>query len=165
MALESSSLGPVAAFLSGMVSFLSPCVLPLVPGYVPFIAGTAAREPASASGTRWTPPLLALVFVLGFATVFISLGATTSVIGGLLLQYGREAVIVGGVVIMLFGLLMWGSRASVGSSATSAGTPIGQAVDHSLCVRAWTGVRLCLDALHRPRVGSHSGLVCGYRRI
>jgi cytochrome c-type biogenesis protein len=108
MTPESSSLGPIAAFLAGMVSFLSPCVLPLVPGYVSFIAGTSMRESATASGKRWTPLLLALIFVLGFATVFIALGATASVISDLLLQYRREEAIVGGLVIMLFGMLMLG---------------------------------------------------------
>ena len=108
MTPESSSLGPIAAFLTGMVSFLSPCVLPLVPGYVSFIAGTSMRESATASGKRWTPLLLALIFVLGFATVFIALGATASVISDLLLQYRREEAIVGGLVIMLFGMLMLG---------------------------------------------------------
>jgi cytochrome c-type biogenesis protein len=106
MALDSSGLGPIAAFAAGVVSFLSPCVLPLVPGYVSFIAGTAAREQGAAVSTRWTPPLLALAFVLGFSTVFTALGATASAVGSLLLQYRREASVLGGGMIVLFGLLM-----------------------------------------------------------
>lgn len=105
--IEGPGLGPVTAFAAGIVSFLSPCVLPLVPGYVSFIAGTAAREQATAK-SRWASPLLALLFVLGFSTVFIALGATASVLGGLLLQFRREASVVGGVVITVFGLLMLG---------------------------------------------------------
>lgn len=113
MALDASALGPVTAFAAGIVSFLSPCVLPLVPGYVSFIAGTAAREEAAAK-TRWASPLLALLFVLGFSTVFVALGATASALGGLLLQYRREASVAGGVVIAVFGLLMLGMPSTFG---------------------------------------------------
>lgn len=113
MALDLAGLGPVTAFAAGVVSFLSPCVLPLVPGYVSFIAGTAARDEAAAK-PRWAPPLLALLFVLGFSTVFVALGATASALGGLMLQYRREASVVGGVVIMLFGLLMLGIPSPLG---------------------------------------------------
>lgn len=108
MAVEASGLGPVTAFAAGIVSFLSPCVLPLVPGYVSFIAGTAVRDQAATAKARWASSLLALLFVLGFSTIFVALGATASAIGGLLLQYRREASVTGGVVIMVFGLLMLG---------------------------------------------------------
>ena len=102
-----SSFGPVAAFLGGMASFLSPCVLPLVPGYVSYIAGTASLGQAGQS-PRWPATLLATLFVLGFATVFVALGATASAAGQFLLQYRRQATIAGGLVIILFGLLMLG---------------------------------------------------------
>lgn len=112
--MEAFALGPLTAFAAGVVSFLSPCVLPLVPGYVSFIAGTAAQEQTAAARAPWASSLLALLFVLGFSTVFVALGATASAIGGLLLQYRREASVVGGVVIMVFGALMLGSLNSFG---------------------------------------------------
>lgn len=114
MAFETVGLGPVTAFAAGIVSFLSPCVLPLVPGYVSFIAGTAGRDQAKSDDSRWRSSLLSLVFVLGFSAVFIAMGATASALGGLLLQYRREASVVGGVVIMAFGLLMLGTPRMLG---------------------------------------------------
>ncbi len=105
---EATHIGPLAAFAAGIASFLSPCVLPLVPGYVSYIAGTAGQESSPAKKRRWPPLALASLFVLGFAAVFISLGATASAAAQFLLQYRREATVVGGVVIMVFGLLMLG---------------------------------------------------------
>lgn len=105
---EASHIGPLAAFAAGVASFLSPCVLPLVPGYVSYIAGTASQERTAVQIGRWPPLALAALFVAGFATVFISLGATASAAAQFLLQYRREATVVGGLVIILFGLLMLG---------------------------------------------------------
>jgi cytochrome c-type biogenesis protein len=105
---ETSHIGPLAAFAAGVASFLSPCVLPLVPGYVSYIAGTASQERTAVQVRSWPPLALAALFVAGFATVFISLGATASAAAQFLLQYRQEATVAGGLVIMLFGLLMLG---------------------------------------------------------
>jgi cytochrome c-type biogenesis protein len=75
-------VGIIGAFLGGLLSFVSPCVLPLVPPYLCFIAGLSAEEfESDARGARRHIVLSALAFVLGFSTVFVALGATASVLG------------------------------------------------------------------------------------
>lgn len=107
---EASSIGLAAAFGAGVVSFLSPCVLPLVPAYVSYVAGQSGGGAASAPQRRNRIGTLALsaFFVLGFSTVFIALGASATALGSWLLQYRDEANIIGGVFVALFGLLMLG---------------------------------------------------------
>lgn len=108
--VEVSAVGLAGAFAAGIVSFLSPCVLPLVPGYVSYIAGRKAEDAASRSTARGKFPALvpSVFFVLGFSSVFIALGAGASAIGQLLLQYRYEANIVGGAIVVVFGLFMMG---------------------------------------------------------
>ena len=88
-----------------MISFLSPCVLPLVPGYVSYVAGDALTgepvKPLAALG-------LSLFFVFGFSTVFVILGASATTIGQLLLSYRQEENLVGGAVVLLLGAFMMG---------------------------------------------------------
>ncbi len=96
-----------AALIAGLVSFLSPCVLPLVPPYLVFLAGTslerlADREPEPR--VRRETVLAAVLFVLGFATVFVALGASASVIGSLIRAYSGPLAIIAGVVIIVMGL-------------------------------------------------------------
>ena len=100
------SLGLLAALLAGTVSFLSPCVLPLVPGYVSYIAGRTA--PGSAQGRAATIGL-SLCFVLGFSTIFIALGASATALGQALLRWRFELNMVGGGIVILFGLFMLGA--------------------------------------------------------
>ena len=89
--LTISGVGIFAAFFAGAISFLSPCVLPLAPGYVSFIAG---QPDLRSRKVGWRARLealgLAACFVLGFTSVFISLGAGTSALGSLLLTGGRN---------------------------------------------------------------------------
>jgi cytochrome c-type biogenesis protein len=97
---------PVALF-AGLISFISPCVLPLVPPYLCFLAGTTfehvmAREPSALVARREVAT--AVTFVLGFSTVFVALGAGASVIGALLRAYSDTLAIVAGVAIMAMGL-------------------------------------------------------------
>ena len=108
--VEVSAVGLASAFAAGIVSFLSPCVLPLVPGYVSYIAGRKAEDAASRGTARGKFPALVpgVFFVLGFSSVFIALGAGASAIGQLLLQYRYEANLVGGVIVVVFGLFMTG---------------------------------------------------------
>jgi cytochrome c-type biogenesis protein len=101
MTAELSLLALFTSFAAGMVSFLSPCVLPLVPAYVSYIAGHTA--PARFAALR-----LSLYFVLGFSTVFVTLGASATAVGQLLLSYRYEANLIGGALVIIFGLLMIG---------------------------------------------------------
>ena len=97
-----SSLALLTSFLAGIVSFLSPCVLPLVPGYVSYIAGhslSSSGLPAG-SGTRFAALRLSIMFVLGFSTVFVSLGASATAIGRLLLSYRYQANLIGGALVI-----------------------------------------------------------------
>lgn len=107
--LDSSGIGIFAAFMAGVVSFLSPCVLPLVPGFVSYIVGgvTVSDNPLKAD-RRALAVMLSFVFVLGFTTVFVILGASATTLGRILLSYRYELNIVGGAVIILFGLFMLG---------------------------------------------------------
>ncbi len=96
-----------AALIAGLVSFLSPCVLPLVPPYLVFLAGTslerlADREPEPR--VKRETVAAAVLFVAGFATVFVALGASASVIGSLIRAYSGPLAIVAGVVIIAMGL-------------------------------------------------------------
>ena len=100
------TLGLLAALLAGTVSFLSPCVLPLVPGYVSYIAGrTGPGKAPSRAAMIW----LSVCFVLGFSTIFIALGASATALGQALLRWRFELNILGGAIVALFGLLMLGA--------------------------------------------------------
>ena len=103
-----SNIGMATAFAAGVVSFLSPCVLPLVPGYVSFVSGAALGDGGPATRGRLSILALALSFVVGFSTVFIALGASATAISHLLLQYRYEANVAGGAIVMLFGAFMTG---------------------------------------------------------
>jgi cytochrome c-type biogenesis protein len=97
----------VAALLAGMLSFLSPCVLPLVPPYLVYLTGTSLERLAGAETkpqVRRETIAAALLFVLGFSTVFVALGASASAIGGLLRIYAGPLSIVAGVGIIIMGL-------------------------------------------------------------
>ncbi|WGD31584.1 cytochrome c biogenesis protein CcdA [Ancylobacter sp. WKF20] len=96
-----------AAFAAGIASFVSPCVLPLVPPYLCYLAGTSLdqithKAPTDAAARRTLGA--ALLFVAGFSTVFVALGAGASVAGGYLRMYSQELSIVAGVAILLMGL-------------------------------------------------------------
>lgn len=103
--LEASPLGLVLAFGGGLVSFFSPCVLPLVPGYVAWVAGT---DLAGARARRGRTLGLSLCFVLGFAAVFVLLGAAADGLSGLLRRWSFEAMVAGGMLIALLGLVQLG---------------------------------------------------------
>ncbi|OGB00803.1 MAG: cytochrome C biogenesis protein [Burkholderiales bacterium RIFCSPHIGHO2_12_FULL_61_11] len=107
---ELTTFALLTAFGGGIISFLSPCVLPLVPGYMSYVAGdTLAHRGHANERSRHLAVLgLSLCFVAGFSTVFITLGAGASALGQLLLRYKYEANIVGGSIVILFGLFMIG---------------------------------------------------------
>lgn len=108
--LEISGIGIGAAFLAGVVSFLSPCVLPLVPAYVSYIAGESLENltDETKARTRAIATLLSLFFVLGFSTVFVLMGAGATAAGELLLTYRYELSYVAGAIVIVFGLFMMG---------------------------------------------------------
>jgi cytochrome c-type biogenesis protein len=106
--IELSAVGMASAFAAGVVSFLSPCVLPLVPGYVSYIAGRSGDAPRTNDMSRYPALIPSIFFVLGFSSVFISLGAGASAMGQVLLQYRYEANLIGGSIIVVFGLFMMG---------------------------------------------------------
>lgn len=95
-----------AAFGAGALSFVSPCVLPLVPPYLSYITGASLEEIEGRAGWRARLAVLgvALAFVLGFSTVFVGLGATASVFGQLLNRWSAVLATVAGIAIILMGL-------------------------------------------------------------
>jgi cytochrome c-type biogenesis protein len=96
-----------AALIAGLVSFLSPCVLPLVPPYLVYLAGTSLERLADKEPDRQVKRetvLAALLFVLGFSTVFVSLGASASVVCSLIRAYSGPLATVAGVAIIIMGL-------------------------------------------------------------
>ncbi len=108
---QASQVSIFAAFLAGLVSFASPCVLPLVPSYITFITGVSFDELTTEDKTgriRRLTILHSLAFILGFSLVFIALGATATAAGKFLREYQDVLRQVGGVLIILFGLYLTG---------------------------------------------------------
>ena len=96
-----------AALIAGLVSFLSPCVLPLVPPYLIYLTGATIEHVANdepGTSSRRAVMLAALMFVLGFSTVFVALGASASLIGALIRAWSAELSIAAGIVIIIMGL-------------------------------------------------------------
>lgn len=103
--IDVSVFGIGAAMAAGVVSFASPCVLPLIPGYVSYISGGIGSDPEQPR-SRWAALWPALWFVLGFTTLFIALGLSAQALGGLLQRYSIEANSIGGALVILFGLVL-----------------------------------------------------------
>jgi cytochrome c-type biogenesis protein len=100
---------PIAAFLAGIASFLSPCVLPLVPGYVSLISGASVEELQSKDRKLLNTVLLhSLMFILGFTLVFVLLGAAATGLGQMVHEYRKYLEWVAGAVIIIFGLHLTG---------------------------------------------------------
>ena len=100
---------PLAAFLAGLLSFLSPCVLPLVPGYVSLISGASVEElQTSERRVLGTVMLHSITFVLGFSVVFIALGAVATGVGQVVNEYHSLLSKIAGVVVIIFGLHLTG---------------------------------------------------------
>ena len=105
--MGTGGVGYGAAFLAGLVSFLSPCVLPLVPGYVSFMSGLTLEQLAAGKEKKhagWE----SLFFVLGFSLVFTALGASATTVGRVLADHAQLATRVAGAVIIVFGLHLTG---------------------------------------------------------
>ena len=93
------------AFGAGLISFLSPCVLPLIPGYISYISGQSLQEILNKKKVNFFPLIL---FCLGFSTVFVLLGASASFLGQTLLQNSEVLRILAGIVIIIFSLQLIG---------------------------------------------------------
>ncbi len=149
--MTNAHFGVGIAFLAGLVSFASPCVLPLVPAYLSYLTGSRLEELAATFDprTRGRLIVLALGFIAGFTIVFVLLGASASAIGSLLLQNRRLIAEVGGVIIIVLGLQMIGvlrlrflamdtrpqvTRASGGSVGMSVVVGIAFAAGWSPCI-------------------------------
>lgn len=100
------SVGLPLAFFAGVLSFLSPCVLPLIPSYVSFITGLSLED---AGARRWVAASHALFFMLGFTLIFVALGASATAVGGLLRYHRVWLERVGGALIVVFGLYLVGA--------------------------------------------------------
>ena len=104
------SVGVAVAFSAGLFSFLSPCVLPLFPSYLSFITGMSVADLSAelSPAVRRRVLLHSIVFVLGFSLVFVGLGASFSAVGQFLLDYRDWIRLVGGALIVIFGLYIAG---------------------------------------------------------
>jgi cytochrome c-type biogenesis protein len=102
---DPASLGLALAFGAGLLSFVSPCVLPLIPSYLTFVTGVGFEELGTARRAAFVH---ALLFVLGFTLIFVALGASATVLGRLLIAYRVWITRAGGLLIVLFGLYLLG---------------------------------------------------------
>ena len=152
----------LAAFVAGILSFISPCVLPLIPGYVFVRFRCVARGDSRGGGgahraTRKQVLLTSLAFVLGFSLVFVALGASASAVGKFLFSKLPLLEKIAGAVIIVFGLHTMGlfriaaleTEKRVQTQARSRPDQLGAVLAHCL--------RLRLDALHRPDARRHPG--------
>jgi cytochrome c-type biogenesis protein len=103
---EPASIGLALAFSAGLLSFLSPCVLPLIPSYLTFVTGVGLDDLGTA---RRSALIHALLFVLGFTLIFVALGASATVLGRLLGAYRIWITRLGGALVVLFGLYLLGA--------------------------------------------------------
>ncbi len=103
-----ASVGFAAAFAAGVVTFLSPCVLPVIPGYLSFMTGLTARELADERPPLPVVLVPSLLFVVGFSLVFVALGVSASMLGQFLAEYRSIVMRVAGVLVIAFGLLLTG---------------------------------------------------------
>jgi cytochrome c-type biogenesis protein len=103
--MESTSVGVAVAFGAGLLSFLSPCVLPLIPSYITFITGVGLDDLSQA---RRASLVHGLLFILGFTLIFLALGAGATALGNVLLRQREWISRIGGVVIIVFGLYLIG---------------------------------------------------------
>jgi cytochrome c-type biogenesis protein len=106
-------VGIVAAFVAGVVSFLSPCVLPLVPGYVSMLSGIGVEQLKQGQAPRGSLLVSATAFVVGFSIVFIAFGASASAVGSFLVRHKTLLTPLAGALVILFGLHLVGWLAKI----------------------------------------------------
>lgn len=177
-------VGIIAAFIAGLVSFLSPCVLPLVPGYISMLSGIGIEQLKQGEAPRGGLLISALAFVTGFSVVFIAFGASASAVGAFLLKNKTLLAPVAGALIILFGLHLmdWLRRVSivaglvVGGVLIAAGVGLGLAMGSgSMPIKPVHLISLSLIFLagpflskwlnrdiHLQNVGGQPGAVSGF---
>jgi len=104
---QPQEISALIAFSAGLLSFVSPCVLPLVPSYLTYITGVSFKELSELKGKgklRWSTTVHSLLFILGFSSVFILMGASASYLGQLLARYQDWIMKGGGILIILLGI-------------------------------------------------------------
>lgn len=105
---DGPQIGLAVAFLAGFVSVVSPCVAPLIPGYLALLSGSVTADGARNTGRDWRLIQTSVAFVAGFTLVFVTLGASVAVFGGLLDEYRRPMVRISGVLMLVMGLALLG---------------------------------------------------------
>lgn len=136
----------LAAFGAGFLSFISPCVLPLIPGYISYISGMSLEDMRKAdAGSRRRLIIATLFFILGFSIVFMAMGASASAIGALLRQYLGIVQKIAGAVIVIFGLHLLGvfrigflDRDTRVQTSRKPATPLGALVVGLAFAFGWT---------------------------
>ena len=136
----------LAAFGAGFLSFISPCVLPLIPGYISYISGMSLEDMRKAdAGSRRRLIIATLFFILGFSIVFMAMGASASAIGALLRQYLGLVQKIAGAVIVIFGLHLLGvfrigflDRDTRVQTSRKPATPLGALVVGLAFAFGWT---------------------------
>ena len=136
----------LAAFGAGFLSFISPCVLPLIPGYISYISGMSLEDMRAAdAGARRRLIIATLFFILGFSIVFMAMGASASAIGALLREYLRVVQKIAGIVIVVFGLHLLGlfrigflDRDTRVQTSRKPATPFGALVVGTAFAFGWT---------------------------
>ena len=140
----------IPAFIAGIFTFLAPCTLPLVPGYLGFISGVSAqdlKDPLKAKTARRKIFLNGLLFVIGFSFIFILLGSLFGLGGSALIQYRLWLSRIGGVFVILFGLFMIGvlrlpflnvEKHIRGIKALKPGNPISSLIFGATFALGWT---------------------------
>jgi len=108
---QSQDISILIAFSAGFLSFASPCVLPLIPSYITYITGVSFKDLTDAetrTKLRWTTTFHSLLFIMGFSTVFILMGASATYLGQLLIRYQYWVMKAGGVLIIILGIQFTG---------------------------------------------------------
>jgi len=104
---QPQEISALIAFTAGILSFISPCVLPLVPSYITYVTGASFKELTDARGKarlKWATMLHSLLFIMGFSAVFILMGASASYLGQVLVEYQSWIMKMGGVLIIVLGI-------------------------------------------------------------
>ncbi|NLG65520.1 MAG: cytochrome c biogenesis protein CcdA [Actinobacteria bacterium] len=162
MIIESLSLSAVGlAFAAGLVSFLSPCVLPLLPVYLSYVSGVSVEQ---LDRQRWAVLPVALAFVLGFTSVFVLLGAGAGGVGSALLRHRDTLTVIAGAFLILSGVavagrlhlravgISWAPRAGGAGGAFLAGAAV--AIAWTPCVGYVLGAILTLASTQSAAAGA-----------